>query len=73
MTDAVVFATDNAEDKDGPWVETWDFAITQENSESFDCRFVARGEQPRRSRRNASEQVLCGSGWRISSDVSLST
>jgi hypothetical protein len=35
MTNAVVFATDNAEDKDGPWVETWDFAITQKNSEAL--------------------------------------
>jgi hypothetical protein len=35
MTNAVVFATDNAEDKDGQWVETWDFAITQKNSEAL--------------------------------------
>ena len=35
MTNAVVFATDNAEDKDGPWVETWEFAITQKNSEAL--------------------------------------
>lgn len=35
MTNAVVFATDNAEDKDGSWVETWDFALTQKNPEAL--------------------------------------
>ena len=33
LTNAVVFATDDAEDKHGPWVETLDFAITQKNPE----------------------------------------
>ena len=48
MTNAVLFATDNADDKDGPWVETWDFAITQKNSEALIVVLIPRGEQPRR-------------------------
>jgi hypothetical protein len=35
MTNAVVFATDIGEDQTGQWVETWDFALTQKNSETL--------------------------------------
>jgi len=35
LTNAVVFATDTGEDSDGQWVETWDFALTQKNSETL--------------------------------------
>jgi hypothetical protein len=35
MTNAVVFASDSGEDKDGQWVETWDFAVTQKDLESL--------------------------------------
>jgi hypothetical protein len=35
MTNAVVFASDSGEDKDGQWVETWDFAVTQKDPESL--------------------------------------
>jgi hypothetical protein len=35
MTNAVVFATDTGEDQSGQWVETWDFALTQKNSETL--------------------------------------
>ena|SRR5579872_6845496 len=35
MTNAVVFASSTGEDQDGKWVETWDFALTQKNSEAL--------------------------------------
>ncbi len=34
-TNAVVFATDTGEDKDGQWVETWNFTITQKDPETL--------------------------------------
>jgi hypothetical protein len=35
MTNAVVFASGAGNDQDGEWVETWDFALTQKNSETL--------------------------------------
>jgi hypothetical protein len=35
MTNAVVFASSAGDDRDGKWVETWDFALTQKNSETL--------------------------------------
>jgi hypothetical protein len=37
MTNAVIFATDAADDS--RWVETWDFALTQKNSETLIVAF----------------------------------
>jgi hypothetical protein len=35
MTNAIVFASDAGEDRDGKWVETWNFTLTQKNSETL--------------------------------------
>jgi hypothetical protein len=33
MTTAVVFASSAGEDRDGRWVETWNFSLTEKNSD----------------------------------------
>lgn len=33
MTNAVIFASSAGEDQDGRWVETWNFTLTEKNSE----------------------------------------
>jgi len=39
MTNAVVFATDTGYQSGRQWVETWDFALTQKNSETLIVAF----------------------------------
>jgi hypothetical protein len=34
MTNAVIYATQSGKDNEGTWVETWVFAVTQENGTS---------------------------------------
>lgn len=35
MTNAVIFASSTGEDRDGKWVETWSFTITEKNSDTI--------------------------------------
>jgi hypothetical protein len=35
MTNAVIFASSAGEDHDGRWVETWNFTVTEKNSETI--------------------------------------
>lgn len=35
MTNAVIFASSAGEDRDGRWVETWNFTLTEKNSETM--------------------------------------
>jgi len=35
MTNAVIFASSAGEDRDGRWVETWNFTVTEKNSETI--------------------------------------
>lgn len=35
MTNAVVFASSAGEDHDGRWIETWNFTVTEKNSETI--------------------------------------
>jgi hypothetical protein len=35
MTNAVIFASSAGEDRDGRWVETWNFTVTEKNSEAI--------------------------------------
>ncbi|MBH5391984.1 hypothetical protein [Bradyrhizobium diversitatis] len=35
MTNAVIFASSAGEDRNGRWVETWNFTLTEKNSETM--------------------------------------
>ncbi len=40
LTNALVFAIDSGRDKDGVWVETWAFAITQKDRNTLIANFI---------------------------------
>jgi hypothetical protein len=63
MTNAVVFASDSGEDKDGHWVETWDFAVTQKDPETLIvvfCRVVNNLDVPEQPHRRKFFVVAAG-------------